>query len=241
MAPSILQSGSVTSPAPLIQRNNRNSLFRISSIPSYSILVAATEIPHLTNCKYSENNDIDIDDERIFLEKKVHPSQEDVRMFEKIAEKLGSPAFEAFLNQRVSLTTEQMNKIEIARLQANVEKLPPRYPSQDSYLRKDIHNLYFTSLHTSLNRLENPSFQQQRYCMSNEKEETLYAQRIFKRVSRALKLRMVSQDADLISSEQKKEIRFKEVEENLNQLVDRFPRFDNQRVVFRNATSVDVK
>ncbi|CAG8465801.1 12147_t:CDS:2 [Acaulospora colombiana] len=217
-------------------------------------IVAATEIPRLPITECPKNNGVDVCNETISEKReksrsnsnkvnpranKVHPGREDEKFVEKIAEKLQSPAFEAFLNQRVSLTTDQMDKIEFARLQANVERLPPRYPSQDSYLRKDIHHLYFTNLHANFTRLEDPSFEQQRYCMSSEKEEILYAQRIFKRLSRALKLRMASQDADLLSLEQKKEIRFKEIEENLNQLVEKFPRFENQRVMPRSTITCD--
>jgi hypothetical protein len=91
--------------------------------------------------------------------------------------------------------------------------------------------MYFNTLAENLSRLEDPIlYERQRFVLSNEKEEAMYTQRMFKRVSKALKHRFVSQDAEFLPPEERKLQKFREVEGKLNRLVDTFPQFDNQRV-----------
>ena len=95
--------------------------------------------------------------------------------------------------------------------------------------------MYFNTLAENLSRLEDPIFcERQRFVLSNEKEEAMYTQRMFKRVSKALRHRFVAQDAEFLPPEERKLIKFQEVEGKLNRLVDSFPQFDNQRVEFRH-------
>jgi len=226
------RSFSVARPAPLIQRSrsrctintlsNRhyNNLSEPSSPDSkFSTEIKNSTIPHIPTCKCVTCNEQ--------LETRLAHDA----IVEEVAKKLRSPAFEAFVNQRVSLTNDQLDKIELARLHANVDKLPPRYPAQDGYLRKDIHKMYFNTLADNLSRLEDPILcERQRFVLSNEKEEAMYTQRMFKRVSKALKHRFVTQDAEFLPPEERKLMKFREVEGKLNRLVDSFPQFDNQRV-----------
>src|ERR1043165_9743810 len=129
------RSFSVTRPAPLIQRsrsrctistiaNHRYNLSTSSKVAvekfetdlptsKFSVVTKDSTIPHLPSCKCAsckEQLEIQLAHDAIV---------------EEVAKKLKSPAFEAFLNQRVSLTTDQMDRIELARLHANVDKLPP--------------------------------------------------------------------------------------------------------------------
>ncbi|SRR6266498_2454940 len=140
------RSFSITRPAPLIQRsrstnnviNHHNNSPRItakgepvsptSKHLASSVLTKGSTIPHLPNCKCAsckEQLEIQLAHDAII---------------EEVAKKLKSPAFEAFLNQRVSLTTDQLDKMELARLHANVDKLPPRYPAQVIYYIQYIHS-----------------------------------------------------------------------------------------------------
>ena len=91
--------------------------------------------------------------------------------------------------------------------------------------------MYFNTLAENLSRLEDPIlYDRQRFVISNEKEEAMYTQRMFKRVSRALKHRFIAQDAEFLPPEERKLLKFREVEGKLTRLVDSFPQFDNQRV-----------
>ncbi|CAI2184421.1 6620_t:CDS:2 [Funneliformis geosporum] len=231
------RSFSVTTPAPLVQRSQNRCTIHIhnDSLPPRitaksepvspatkhalsSVTIKGSTIPHLPSCKCSSCK------EQLEI-RLAHDA-----IVDEVARKLKSPAFEAFLNQRVSLTNDQLDKMELAKLNANVDKLPPRYPAQDGYLRKDIHKMYFNTLAENLSRLEDPTlYERQRFVLSNEKEEAMYTQRMFKRVSRALKHRFITQDAEFVAPEERKQIKFQEIEGNLSKLVDAFPQFDNQR------------
>src|SRR5436305_13559248 len=135
------RSFSVTRPAPLIQRSRSrctintvanhhyNHLSASSKVAAekcetdlptskFSVITKDSTITHLPNCKCASCK------EQLEI-RLAHDA-----IVEEVAKKLKSPAFEAFLNQRVSLTTDQMDRIELARLHANVDKLPPRYPAQ---------------------------------------------------------------------------------------------------------------
>jgi len=91
--------------------------------------------------------------------------------------------------------------------------------------------MYFNTLADNFSRLEDPTlYERQRFAITNEKEEAMYTQRMFKRVSKALKHRFITQDAEFLPPEERKLLKFQEVEGKLNKLVDTFPRFDNQRV-----------
>jgi len=235
------RSFSVSRPAPLVQRSRSrcsintfsNRHYNNISEPSspdtkYSAeLKNSTNIPHIPTCNCVTCNEQ--------MEKQLAHDA----IVEEVARKLKSPAFEAFLDQRVSLTTDQLDRIELARLHANVDKLPPRYPAQDGYLRKDIHKMYFNTLADNLSRLEDPIlYERQRFALSNEKEEAMYTQRMFKRVSKALKHRFVTQDAEFLPPEERKLMKFREVEGKLNRLVDTFPQFDNQRVEMKRKLAI---
>ncbi|CAB4401726.1 hypothetical protein RhiirA5_350456 [Rhizophagus irregularis] len=227
------RSFSIARPAPLIQRSRSRCTINTLSNHHYNNLPeppspdskftaelkSSTKIPHLPTCKC------------VACKEQLESRLAHDAIVEEVAKKLKSPAFEAFLNQRVSLTTDQLDRIELAKLHANVDKLPQRYPAQDGYLRKDIHKMYFNTLAENLSRLEDPIlYERQRFVLSNEKEEAMYTQRMFKRVSKALKHRFVSQDAEFLPPEERKLQKFREVEGKLNRLVDTFPQFDNQRV-----------
>lgn len=228
------RSFSITRPAPLIQRSR--SRCTINAVVNHCGNFSAKIEPDLPTSKSSA-----VTKGSTMVHSptcKCDPCKEQLEIrlahdaiVEEVAKKLKSPAFEAFLNQRVSLTTDQLDRIELARLHANVDRLPPRYPDQDGYLRKDIHKMYFNTLAENLSRLEDPILcDRQRFVISNEKEEAMYTQRMFKRVSRALKHRFIAQDAEFLPPEERKLIKFREVEGKLTRLVDSFPQFDNQRV-----------
>lgn len=126
------RSFSIARPAPLVQRSRSRCTINTLSNHHYNNLPelpspdskfpaeikSSTEIPHLPTCKC-------VTCKEQFESRLAHDA-----IVEEVAKKLRSPAFEAFLNQRVSLTTDQLDRIELARLHANVDKLPQRYPAQ---------------------------------------------------------------------------------------------------------------
>src|SRR5205814_7185827 len=113
---------SVARPAPLIQRSrSRCTINTVSnhyynhlstsskvaaetdlSTSKFSVITKDSMTPHLPTCK------CDSCKEQLEI-RLAHDA-----IVEEVAKKLKSPAFEAFLNQRVSLTTDQMDRIELA-------------------------------------------------------------------------------------------------------------------------------
>ncbi|KAI9100554.1 hypothetical protein DFS34DRAFT_592441 [Phlyctochytrium arcticum] len=171
----------------------------------------------------------------------VATAQQRFTALQKLVDQIAIAGDRSFSNQRVSLSADQMARMELGRLGGLLDRQEKsRYKNQSSFqdfitrdqmFQNDISKLQ-ADLQRSASTTENTQYAQQRYEMSSTKERDLFIQGLGAKMERMDSRRLGNQDA--VSSSQRKDEKFDE----LDRIMSKFPEnLSSQRASHSSADS----
>ncbi|KNC98285.1 uncharacterized protein SPPG_06682 [Spizellomyces punctatus DAOM BR117] len=137
---------------------------------------------------------------------------------QKLVDQITVAGQRSMSNQRVMLSADQKNRMEIGRLGGLLDRQEKsRFKNQDFMTKEQLFHNDLSKLQLDLQKSESPDLNQQRYEMSTAKQRDLFMNGLSARMDRLEDRRLANQDA--MTQNQKKEQRFEELE----RIMDSFP------------------